>query len=65
VLSRGCPLDLDSAIFPVGTCAQSHFFKAGVILNRTGEESFDVVIRRSFADYFCRVLLDAAESVIS
>ena len=65
VLSRGCPLDLDANTFRVGDCAQSHYFKASIILHRMGEDSFELVIRRSFADYFCRMLVDAAESVVS
>ncbi|MGF6753263.1 sarcosine oxidase subunit gamma [Paraburkholderia sp. GAS42] len=65
VLSRGCPLDVDANIFGIGTCAQTHYFKASIILIRTGEDVFDIIVRRSFADYFCRILLDAAESVAS
>lgn len=65
VLSRGCPLDVDASVFRVGDCAQSHYFKASIILHRTGEDSFELIIRRSFADYFCRMLIDASDSVVS
>jgi sarcosine oxidase, subunit gamma len=60
VLSRGCPLDLHPRVFARGQCAQSHFFKAAIVLIPTAENTFEIVVRRSFADYFCRIMLDAA-----
>jgi sarcosine oxidase, subunit gamma len=65
VLSRGCPLDLHPRLFGVGQCAQSHYFKAPLTLLQTGEDSYDLVIRRSFADYFVKMMLDAAEPLMS
>jgi sarcosine oxidase, subunit gamma len=65
VLARGCPLDLHPRGFGVGQCAQSHFFKASIVLVPTGEQAFEIVVRRSFADYFCRILLDAAAPLAS
>jgi sarcosine oxidase subunit gamma len=65
VLARGCPLDLHPRLFGVGQCAQSHYFKASMALLPTGADSFDIVVRRSFADYFVRIMLDAAEPLIS
>ena len=64
VLSRGCPLDLHPGLFAVGQCAQSHYFKASLTLVPTGADSFDLVIRRSFADYFVKIMLDAAEPLM-
>jgi sarcosine oxidase, subunit gamma len=63
VLSRGCPLDLHPRMFKPGQCAQSVFFKASIALVATGDDSFEIVVRRSFADYFCRMMLDAAASL--
>ncbi|RZF26978.1 sarcosine oxidase subunit gamma [Paraburkholderia sp. UYCP14C] len=65
VLSRGCPLDLHPKLFGVGQCAQSHYFKASITLLPTGADSFDIVVRRSFADYFVKIMLDAAEPLMS
>jgi sarcosine oxidase, subunit gamma len=65
VLSRGCPLDLHPKLFAVGQCAQSHYFKASLTLIPTGGDSFELVIRRSFADYFVKIMLDAAEPLMS
>ncbi|MCC8396923.1 sarcosine oxidase subunit gamma [Paraburkholderia sp. MMS20-SJTR3] len=61
VLARGCPLDLHPKLFGVGQCAQSHYFKASITLLPTGADSFEIVVRRSFADYFVKIMLDAAE----
>jgi sarcosine oxidase subunit gamma len=65
VLSRGCPLDLHPKLFGDGQCAQSHYFKASMTLVPTGADSFDIVVRRSFADYFVKIMLDAAEPLMS
>ncbi|WP_042260307.1 sarcosine oxidase subunit gamma [Paraburkholderia heleia] len=63
VLSRGCPLDLHPRLFKPGQCAQSVYFKASIVLIPTGDDRFEMVVRRSFADYFCRIMVDAAASV--
>ncbi|MBB4519174.1 sarcosine oxidase subunit gamma [Paraburkholderia fungorum] len=65
VLARGCPLDLHPKLFGVGQCAQSHYFKASMTLLPTGADSFDIVVRRSFADYFVKMMLDAAQPLMS
>ena len=65
VLARGCPLDLHPKLFGVGQCAQSHYFKASMTLLPTGANSFDIIVRRSFADYFVKIMLDAAEPLMS
>ncbi|RDU96378.1 sarcosine oxidase subunit gamma [Trinickia dinghuensis] len=65
VISRGCPLDLHPKVFGQGQCAQSHYFKAPVVLIPTGDNSFDLIVRRSFGDYFLRILTDAAAPIVS
>jgi len=65
VLNGGCPLDLHPRTLRPGQCAQSHFFKASVLLrplDGTGD-SWEVIVRRSFADYTVRMLLDAMEDM--
>ena len=64
VLRKGCPLDFHPAVFTVGQCAQSHFFKAGVLLRPLAGGEYELVIRRSFADYFGRILLDACQEYL-
>lgn len=60
VLARGCPLDLHPRQFKPGQCAQSHYFKASIVLIPIGSDVYEIVVRRSFADYFVRIMLDAA-----
>lgn len=63
VLNAGCPLDLHPRVLTPGQCAQSHFFKAGVLLRPLDErgEDWELIVRRSFADYTVRLLLDAMQ----
>jgi sarcosine oxidase, subunit gamma len=61
VLAKGCPLDLHPRAFDVGRCAQSHLAKAPILIRQVDREpSFEIVIRRSFADYLWTWLEDAA-----
>jgi len=65
VLARGCPLDLHPQKFKVGQCAQSFYFKATLTLLPIADDTFELVIRRSFADYFINIMLDAAAPLMS
>ena len=65
VISRGCPLDLHPKVLQRGQCAQSHYFKAPIVLIPTADDTFELIVRRSFADYFCRILVDAAAPIVS
>ncbi|CAH0439329.1 sarcosine oxidase subunit gamma [Ralstonia pseudosolanacearum] len=65
VLTRGCPLDLHPRAFKPGQCAQSHYFKAAIVLIPIGNDTYEIVVRRSFADYFVRIMLDAAAPLTS
>lgn len=63
LLAKGSSLDLHPAVFPAGTCAQSTFALADVLLHRLEAEPapvFDVYVHRSFADYLWRWLEGAA-----
>lgn len=62
LLAKGCPLDLHPRVFGLGQCAQSHYFKTTVLLRRIeadGAEAWEVIVRRSFADYTARIMMDA------
>ncbi|MFM0327209.1 sarcosine oxidase subunit gamma [Caballeronia glebae] len=65
VLASGCPLDLHPRVFGNGQCAQTHFFKAGITLCRDGDDRFQLIVRRSFAEYCCLMLLDAAQPYLA
>ncbi len=61
VLAKGCSLDLHPRAFGEGRCAQTLVSGANVILRWAGPEpSFDLIVRRSFADHLARWLHDAA-----
>jgi sarcosine oxidase subunit gamma len=60
LLSRGCPLDLHARSFPGGSLAQSHISKANVVLYcLQSEQSYEVTVRRSFAEYLFKWLCEA------
>ena len=60
LLARGCPLDLHPRIFPTGALAQTHVAKAGaIVLCLQASVSFELTVRRSFADYLFRWLCEA------
>lgn len=61
VLQKGCPLDLHPKAFTEGQCAQSYFFKAGMTVRPQADGAWVVIVRRSFADYVVRMMLDAAQ----
>jgi sarcosine oxidase subunit gamma len=61
VLAEGCALDLDPAAFPVGACAQTLLARTDVIVVRTAETRFRILVRPSFADYV-RAWLTGPES---
>jgi sarcosine oxidase subunit gamma len=61
LLATDCPLDLHPREFKAGKCAQTRLAKAGMTLSPLVDEAgFEVIIRRSFADYLLLWLQDAA-----
>ena len=61
LLAKGCPLDLHPRAFDIGQCAQSHLAKAPILMRHLDRRShFEIIVRRSFADYFWLWLEDAA-----
>jgi len=61
LLATDCPLDLHPREFRAGQCAQTRLAKAGMTIAplRKGA-GFEVIIRRSFADYLLLWIQDAA-----
>lgn len=51
LLSQGCPLDLHPRVFQTGQSAGTHFFKASVWMWKPDAESFQLLVRSSFAGY--------------
>lgn len=61
VLAKGSPLDLHPRVFGAGQCAQTVVAKsAGFIRVIEPGTAFEIVVRRSFADYLWQWLRDAA-----
>ena len=62
VLAKGCPLDLHPTAFRPGDCAQTLLGKANVTLRCVDDTpSYELIVRRSFADYAALWLQDAAQ----
>lgn len=59
VLARGCTLDLHPRVFGPGRCAQSLLGKAPILIRQVNDvPRFELIVRRSFADYVALWLLD-------
>jgi sarcosine oxidase subunit gamma len=51
VLQKSAPFDVHPSKFPVGKVVTTVFAKTQAIISRTGEQEWELVIRRSFSDY--------------
>ncbi|MCH6471669.1 sarcosine oxidase subunit gamma [Sinomonas terrae] len=59
VLEKGCALDLHPRAFAVGSAYVTQLGPVPILLWRTGNETWEIFPRASFADYLGRWLLDA------
>ncbi len=60
LLNRDCPFDLHPRVFKPGQCAQTRLAKAGMTITPVNDSSgFEIIIRRSFADYIGLWMQDA------
>lgn len=61
VVGKGCTLDLHPRAFGPGRCAQTLISHTGVLIRHVDDTpSFEITIRRSFADYLWVWIEDAA-----
>ena len=61
ILAKGCPLDLHPRVFGPGRCAQSRLARSLVtIVQVEAGPRFELIVRRSFADYLWQWLVDAS-----
>ena len=61
VLEKGCPLDFEPRAFGANRCAQSHIAKAPVLIRVADDvPTYEIVVRRSLAEYLWTWLCDAA-----
>jgi sarcosine oxidase subunit gamma len=61
MLKKSTPVDLYDSEFPVGKVVSTVFAKAGAVIRRSGEHEFELVVRRSFADYIWLWIQDASQ----
>lgn len=59
VIKKSSGYDFHPSRFGPGRCVQTTFAKATALVSKKADGSFDLVIRRSFADYLASWLLDA------
>lgn len=60
VLMKSTSYDVHPSAFPIGKGVTTVFAKATVVLRRPSEAHWELAVRRSFADYCYRWLLDAS-----
>ncbi|MEH6652045.1 MAG: sarcosine oxidase subunit gamma family protein [Motiliproteus sp.] len=60
VLKKSTGYDFHDSNFPVGKVVSTTFAKAQAVIRRTGEQKWELVIRRSFSDYLWLWLQDAS-----
>lgn len=61
VLMKSCPYDVHDRNFPVGKIVTTVLAKSQATIHRVGDEDWELVVRRSFADYVWRWLVDAGQ----
>lgn len=61
VLQKSSPYDFHPRHFPPGRCVQTVFAQAAALVAAAEDGSFDLVFRRSYADYLVDWITDAAE----
>jgi len=66
IIAKGCPLDLHPRAFGPGRCAQSRLARTLVtILQVDDAPRFELIVRRSFADYLWQWLADASTFAVA
>ncbi len=60
VLMKSTSYDVHPSNFPVGKAVGTHFAKSQLVIRHTAEDAWELLIRRSFSDYFWLWLQDAS-----
>lgn len=60
LLMKSTSYDVHPDSFPVGKAVGTHFAKSQLVIRHTAEETWELVVRRSFADYIWLWLQDAS-----
>ncbi|WP_394619868.1 sarcosine oxidase subunit gamma [Lentzea sp. JNUCC 0626] len=64
VLAHGCSVDLHPASAPRGTCVQTLLARTGIVL-QVNDDSYTILVRSSFAEYFAAWLVDATTEYLA
>lgn len=60
LLAKGCPVDLDPALFPVGACAATQMEHTTVHLRRSADEAYELLVPTSQVASFWHFLTEMA-----
>lgn len=60
VLAKGCAVDLDPALFPVGACAATQMEHMGIHLRCAGEDDYELLVPTSQCGSFWHFLTEMA-----
>ncbi|WP_437879724.1 sarcosine oxidase subunit gamma [Pseudomonas sp. LRF_L74] len=60
LLMKSTSYDVHPSQFPVGKAIGSNFAKTSLYIRRTGEDTWELLVRRSFSDYIWAWLQDAS-----
>lgn len=60
LLMKSTSYDVHPSNFPVGKAVGTVFAKSQLVIRHTGEDTWELLVRRSFADYFWLWLQDAS-----
>ena len=61
VLKKSTPIDVHGSVFPEGKVVSTVFAKSSAIIRRLGPKTFELVVRRSYADYLWLWLQSASQ----
>ena len=60
LLAKGCSIDLEPSLFPVGACAATQMEHMGVHLRRAGEDDYELLVPTSQCGSFWHFLTEMA-----
>ncbi len=59
IIKKSSPYDIHPNNFPIGKVVTTVFAKSQAVMRRTGNDSFQLIVRRSFSDYLWKWIVDA------
>ncbi len=62
ILKKSSSYDVSPSNFPIGKVVTTVFAKSQAVIRRTGDNSFQLIVRRSFNDYIWQWIVDAGHA---